>query len=157
MSPVTEEQVCFQRIADHMGLAHGDVVEKLMDDMRTEVPVRDFGRIWRKIRSWENVTLVLPTEAGSRILEGRLPLGRFQGATFVFRHEPSGLSASLDVAEIASLWLVSGPFYRLDNCSIQAFDREGEPLLFIYVGRDEQNRLLEPVKESFNALRSCYQ
>lgn len=58
--------------------------------------------------------------------------------------------------EIGSIWLVSGPFHRLDNHSIQVFDRKGDPLLSRYVGRDKENRLLENVKQAFEDLRFHY-
>jgi hypothetical protein len=156
MGPAAHEQANLERIADHMELAERDVIENLVEVMRTQVPVEDLESVWRQARSWEKVTFVFRNRGVSLEMEGKLPEGRIEGETFSFQQKGTRLNGHVKVGEIGSIWLVSGPFHGLDNHSIQVFDRKGDPLLSIYVGRDRHDRLLEGAKHAFEELRYSY-
>lgn len=144
-------------LARDLGIPEGAAVLALPEEMRVAAPAEDFAAIWEEMTGWEKVTFIAQNAGIIVEFGGRLPKGSFGHGMFNLHEKGHPLGGHILSSRIASVFLLSKPFFKMESHSVQFFTETGEQAFGVYVGRDENRQLLASVKESFMTLRGRYE
>lgn len=146
-----------QTLAGELGVPLGRVIAALPGPMRARVPGNRFAEIWEAMTGWEKVTFMAVTPGAILEISCRLPKGRPGHGMYNLMDTGNPLRGHLLADNIASVWFVSKPVFGLESHSVQFLDAEGDQCFAVYLGRDENRRILESVKNGFMALKARYE
>jgi putative heme utilization carrier protein HutX len=143
-------------LAEKLQMPEAEVVRALPDDMRISIPVDDFESLWQEMCGWEKVTFITTSPATIIEVAGKLPSGSFGRGFFNLHEKNNPLGGHLKIDQLESIWLISKPLFKIDTLSVNFYTKSGDRMFSIYVGRDEQRKLLEGVKTAFGKLWKRY-
>lgn len=144
------------KIAENMGLPEVAVVEALPEYMRVAVPCENFESIWQEMSTWEKVTFIITNNGAIVEVVGKLPKGKFGHGFFNLHQDGIALRGHLKISELGAIWLISKPFFNMESHSAQFFHKKGDLMFGVYVGRDQERRLIKDVRTAFINLWTKY-
>ncbi len=145
-----------QTLAESLGVPERSIIEALPDDMRSRAPGDAFLPVWEAMTEWESVTFMAHTPGAVLEIPCRLPRGKSGHGMYNLMDKGSPLRGHLLTANVDSIWFVSKQAFGLESHSVQFYDAAGDPCFGVYLGRDEQRRIIPSVKEGFLALKAQY-
>lgn len=148
--------VMTKKLAEELGITEADVIASLPEDMRAKAKTENFEAIWNAMTGWEKTTFILANAGGIVEIAGALPKGKFMHGMFNLMDKSCPLGGHLFVEELGSIWFVSKPFFNKESHSIQFFDKNGNQMFAVYLGRNAEREIIPSVKEGYNALRTQY-
>lgn len=146
-----------QTLAGELGVPLGRVIAALPETMRSHTSGSRFSEIWEVMTGWEKVTFMAVTPGAILEISCRLPKGKPGHGMYNLMDTSNPLRGHLLADNIASVWFVSKPVFGLESHSVQFLDAEGNQCFAVYLGRDENRRILESVKDGFLALKARYE
>ena len=141
-----------ESIAAEHGVTTREVSDCLPDHCRTAIDGQAFQDVMADLTQWGDVTFLVHTADIILECKGTVPPGKV--AREFFNLEGHGaIGGHLRYQNCASIHFVKRPFMKMDTCAITFFNKEGEAMFKVYVGRDDQRRLLPDQIARFDALR----
>jgi oxygen-independent coproporphyrinogen-3 oxidase len=144
-------------IARDLGIPERDVVRYLPEGMSREVPGREFEAIWEVMATWERVTVIVTNDGMIAEVPGKLSSGSTAQGYFNLSDEDAPLHGHIRAELIDSIFFVSKKVMGMDSHSVQFFDGKGDKVLSVYLGRDEEMKIIPSVLDSYTELRASYE
>ncbi|NCA72247.1 MAG: heme utilization cystosolic carrier protein HutX [Sphingobacteriia bacterium] len=140
-------------LAREHGVKTRDVIYWLPESEARSIDGGHFEAVMRELSTWGELTLVINT--GDVILEvrGSLPEGRVSQGYYNLHGQPVG--GHLKAANCDLIVFVSRKLFECDTHSVQFYNRQGDCMFKVYLGRDAQRRLIPQQVERFLALRDA--
>lgn len=143
-----------EAIAAEHGVTTREVTECLPETCRKAVDGAFFEEVMADLTDWGDVTFLLHTKDVILECKASVPAGKPGHGYFNFDgHGPLG--GHLRYGNCAAIHFVRRAFMKRDSCAILFFNREGEAMFKVYVGRDETRALKADQVAKFEALRDC--
>jgi heme iron utilization protein len=138
-------------LAKEHGVTTKDVLALLPDTESVLVGGDRFELVMREMTTWGELTLVVNT--GDVILEakGRLPEGSMAQGYYNLHGKPIG--GHLKASNCDLIAFVSRKLFSSDTHSVQFYNRLGDCMFKVYLGRDAQRQLIPEQVERFKAFR----
>jgi heme iron utilization protein len=141
-----------EQIARDYGVSTFAVVEALPEEHRAIVPGARFEEILRDLTKWGEVLFLVHTPDIVLECAGTVPPGSF-GRGYFNLHGDSPISGHIKADACAHIAFVTRPFMGRPSCSLQFFNRAGEPMFKVFVRRDKDRNLVGEQTARFDALR----
>jgi hypothetical protein len=141
-------------IAEIAGVSVADVVRQLPGGEAVCADGCHFVDVMKAMAEWGEITFIVNT--GDVILEarGELPDGSLGRGYYNLHGKPIGGHLKADAC--AMIAFVSRQLFRSLTHSVQFYNREGQCMFKVYLGRDE-NRQMQPEQiEKYNVLRDRF-
>ncbi|MDR2489030.1 MAG: heme utilization cystosolic carrier protein HutX [Desulfovibrio sp.] len=145
-----------QSLAEKLGIPLRRIIESLPDDMRSRAPGEAAVPIWEAMTEWEKVTFMAGTPGAILEIPCRLPKGALGHGMYNLMDTNSALRGHLLMDKVDSVWFVSKRVFGMESHSVQFYDAEGGQCFGVYLGRDEERRIIASVKEGFFTLKALY-
>ena len=148
------------RLAEELGAPEALVIMALPVHMRLRAKSADANAIWRGMAEWETVE-VRPAESSGRGVpaSGAIPFGAVSSGSGRSRRRVSfdGLSEkALPEEEVGYIWFVSQKSHDEEVHSVRFFDKQGDHMLSLYLGKDGQGGLDVRTKAAYDAMRKRF-
>lgn len=143
-------------LARELGVKEVDIVRNFPEGMALEVPGEQFETIWKRMTEWEKVTFICISSGCVTEVSGPLPAGKFGHGMFNLRQANNPLGGHIMIANLESIWLISKPMFGMESHSVQFFAKSGEAMCAVYLGRNEDRKIIESIKQDFLALKNEY-
>jgi len=143
-------------VAKKLGLTEGEVVGNLPEDMVTEIPSSEAQTVWESMTEWEKVMFIVRNGDSIFEISTTLPMGKSGHGYYNIHDKECPLGGHLKLDTCGFIYLVSKPFHKMETHSVNFFEHDGNLMFKVYVGRDENGKLLESVKEGFMTLKKRY-
>lgn len=141
-----------EALAAEHGVTVREVADCLPDHCRTAVDGAAFEEVMADLAEWGPVTFLVHTRDLILECKGEVPPGRV--ARGFFNLDGHGaIGGHLRYGHCVSIQFVKRPFLGMDTCAILFFSDIGEAMFKVYVGRDENRRMLPDQVARFDALR----
>lgn len=138
-------------LAKQHGVTTKEVLAVLPASQAISVAGERFEEIMREMTTWGELTLVVNT--GDLILEarGHLPEGSMGQGYYNLHGKPIGGHLKADNCGLIAF--VSRKLFASDTHSVQFYNRQGDCMFKIYLGRDAERQLIPEQVERFRAFR----
>ncbi len=152
---VEKPSVVLEMIASENGVSLQTVVECLPETNRVFAPGEFSEAVMADIADWGVVTVLVHTQDIILECKGELPTGKTARGFYNLDHgSPIGGHFRLD--QCTAMAFVRRVFMGSDSCSVSFFNRGGEAMFKIFVGRDENRQLIANQVERFTALQDRF-
>lgn len=142
-----------ETIAEEHGVSTRDVVDCLPEHCRTVVDGAFFEAVMADLTAWGEITFLVHTKDIILECKGVVPSGKVaRGFYNLDGHDAIG--GHLRLGNCGSIAFVKRPFMKMDTCAILFFNRDGEAMFKVYVGRDDTRALKTDQIVRFDALRA---
>ncbi len=144
-------------VLDELAREHGvttrDIVSLLPASEAVSVDGERFEDIMREMTAWGELTLLVNT--GDVILEakGDLPKGSMGQGYYNLHGKPIG--GHLKASNCDLIAFVSRKLFSSDTHSVQFYNRQGDCMFKVYLGRDAKRQLIPEQVERFKAFRDA--
>lgn len=132
-----------------------DVIACLPEGQAVTVGGEHFEKVMTEISGWGDVTFLVHTDDLVLEARGTVPPGSFGRGYYNISGRPIG--GHLKADNCASISFVSRPVFENDTHSVQFFNKDGGCMFKIYLGRDENRKLIPAQVEKFRACRDAMQ
>ncbi|KZB56356.1 heme utilization cystosolic carrier protein HutX [Thalassospira xiamenensis] len=141
-----------ESIADEYGVSLRNVLQSMPDHCQRAIDGYAFEQVMADLSTWGDVTFLVHTK--DIILESKacVPAGKVVGEFFNFEGH-TAIGGHLRYKHCQSIHFLKRPFMKMATCAILFMNSEGEAMFKVYVGRDDQRRLLTDQVERFDHLR----
>lgn len=147
--------VVLEMFAAENGVSLQTVVECLPETSRVFAPGEFAEAVMADIADWGIVTVLVHTQDIILECKGKLPAGKTARGFYNLDHgSPIGGHFRLD--QCAAMAFVRRAFMGSDSCSVSFFNRRGEAMFKIFVGREENRQLIASQVERFTALQDRF-
>lgn len=141
-----------EAIAAENGLSTREVADCLPDHCRTAIDGSFFEAVMADVTGWGEITFLVHTKDIILECKGEVPPGRV--ARDFFNLDGHGaIGGHLRHGNCAAIHFIKRPFMKMETRAILFFNREGEAMFKIYVGRDNNRVLRADQLIRFDALR----
>ncbi|MGY0146273.1 heme utilization cystosolic carrier protein HutX [Edwardsiella tarda] len=110
-----------------------------------------FDQVWQTLTEWGDVTTLINNRDLILEFHGPLPAGAHRHGFFNLKGS-GGLSGHIRAERCHHIALVERPFMGMATASVWFLNPEGQAMLKVFVGRDEQRRLRAEPLAQFRAL-----
>ncbi|MCE0495927.1 heme utilization cystosolic carrier protein HutX [Vibrio salinus] len=149
-----EPQLLPSEMAEKFGISELEILQEFPKDTVTIVDGSHAEMLLTEIAGWKtNVTSIM--QLGGSIFEVKaiLPVGKKSMGYFNLMGQPGQLQGHLKLENISKVCFVSKPFMGKESHYFGFIDNNGNTIFKIYLGRDEQRRLLLPQIKAFKELK----
>jgi putative heme utilization carrier protein HutX len=141
-----------ESIADEYGVSLRDVLQSMPDHCQRAIDGSAFEQVMGDLPAWGDVTFLVHTKDIILESKARVPTGKVAGEFFNFEGH-SAIGGHLRYKHCVSIHFLKRPFMKMATCAILFMNSEGDAMFKVYVGRDDQRRLLADQVERFGRLR----
>ncbi|WP_260259297.1 heme utilization cystosolic carrier protein HutX [Vibrio intestinalis] len=129
-------------IAAQLNVSEFEVVRSLPKEMATLVEGIKAQQILESLVGFGPVTTIV--QAGGSIFEVKAPFpkGKVARGYYNLMGEAGQLHGHLKVENMVNVALISKPFMGMDSHYFGFFDAQGDSIFKVYLGRDEQRKLI---------------
>jgi hypothetical protein len=147
-----DPNMMLDQVAVKHDIPEGAAAAALDRDICFTAPAAEFESIWQMMTRWEKVTFIATTPGAIVEIKGKLPQGQFGHGFFNIGETDNPLGGHLKIDQLHAICFVSKPFMGLESHSVRFYNRAGELMFAVYVGRKGKN-LIAGVKDQFMSLR----
>ena len=141
-----------EQVAREYGVSTFEVVRTLPAEHCAVVPGSRFERILQALTDWGEVLFIVHTPDIVLECAGTIPPGSI-GRGYFNLHGDSPISGHIKADNCAHIAFVARPFMGRPSCSLQFFNRAGEPMFKVFVRRDQDRNLIGEQVQRFEELR----
>jgi putative heme utilization carrier protein HutX len=147
--------VVLEMFAAENGVSLQTVVECLPETSRVFAPGEFAEAVMADMADWGVVTVLVHTHDVILECKGNLPTGKTARGYYNLDHgSPIGGHFRLD--QCTAMAFVRRPFMGSQSCSVSFFNRGGEAMFKVFVGRDENRELIASQVERFTVLQDRF-
>ncbi|MGE6106460.1 heme utilization cystosolic carrier protein HutX [Aeromonas sobria] len=144
-------------IATELAVSEWEVVRHLPSELVTQVPAGEAEALLADLANWGLVTTIVESDGSLFEVKAPFPKGKTARGYYNLMGRDGELHGHLKLDKVVGIALVSKLFMGKEGHSFQFFGHSGRCIFKVYLGRDEQRRLLPDQVERFKALRHQYQ
>jgi putative heme utilization carrier protein HutX len=130
-------------MAKELGVSEMEVVRNLPDDMVKEVSKERFDEIIEDVSKWGDLTVIVQNESTILEVKASFPIGTYGHGYYNLKSKDTPIGGHIKADDLSAVFFVSKPFMGLESHSVQFFNKNGNAMLKLYLGRDE-NRVIIP-------------
>lgn len=147
-------KITLAKIGEELGLAREiEVIENLPEEFCKEVSGDKFEEILTDIQGWGEMLFIKNTPSFIIEFKTNVPSGKKMQGYYNFSHKDSPMGGHLKFDDISCIFFVTQTFMGLLSLSVQFYDKNGENIFKLSVGRDAKFKLLEDQVQKFYALK----
>lgn len=140
-------------MAKELEISEMDVIRNLPEDMVKEVSKDRFDEIIAEVSTWGVLTVIVQNESTILEVKAPFPLGTYGHGFYNLQSKDTPIGGHIKIDDLDAIFFVSKPFMGLESHSIQFFNKNGSPMFKLYLGRDEQKKILIEQMEKFKSLK----
>ena len=144
-------------IATELAVSEWEVVRHLPAELMTLVPSDQAEALLADLASWGQVTTIVESDGSIFEVKAPFPKGKTARGYYNLMGRDGEMHGHLKLDNVVGIALVSKLFMGKEGHSFQFFSHSGRCIFKVYLGRDEQRKLLPAQVERFMALRHQYQ
>jgi heme iron utilization protein len=144
------------KIADEVCVTELEVVKAYPEEMSVYATIAHFEVIWEEMAKWEKVTFIASNNGIIAEIKGKLSKGSIGHGYFNLFDKNAPLNGHIRIDELDAIYFISKPFMKMESHSVQFFDKSGNQVFSVYVGRDNKRQLLPEVLTSFMKLKEMF-
>jgi putative heme utilization carrier protein HutX len=110
-----------------------------------------FDEVWRELSGWGEIVFIVHTADIILECNGSLPAGSYNHGYYNLNHT-GPIHGHIKTDNCRGIYLVDRRFHGRRSCSVQFFNRSGEPMFKIFVARDSNRELLADQLARFESL-----
>ena len=141
-------------IAQELGVSEWAVVSQLTSEVMQEVDAAAFDKIMQEVTNWGEITFIVRNGSVIAEIKGIVPQGTYGRGYFNFAHDVSPISGHINVANLAHICFVQKAAMGMESLSIQFFDKQGDSMFKIYLGRGEDKKHILAQIDAYNKLQA---
>ncbi|QGM96719.1 heme utilization cystosolic carrier protein HutX [Methylocystis parvus] len=140
-----------EAIARDVGVSTLSVLEATPAEERRMIAADRFDDVWREISDWGDIVFIVQTADVILECRGSLPAGSHGYGYFNLSHS-SPIHGHIKIDNCRGIYLVDRRFHGRRSCSVQFFNKAGEPMFKIFVARNSSRDLLPEQVARFESL-----
>lgn len=148
---VRHPDVIVEQFAGERGVSPHEVVRALPQELRRFADGTHFVEVMSDLAQWGEVTLIIHTDDGIMEFGGVIPVGQVSRGYYNIPGT-AGFHGHLRHERCSEIAFLERPFMGRHTASILFFNREGNIMFKIFVGRDEKRELKAGQLERFRSL-----
>lgn len=143
-------------MAKELGACEMDVVRNLPEDMVKEVSKDRFDDIIAEVSTWGVLTVIVQNESTIFEVKAPFPVGSYGHGYYNIHSKDTPIGGHIKADDLSAIFFVSKPFMGLESHSIQFFNKNGNALFKLYLGRDENRQIIQEQRDKFINLKNRY-
>jgi len=140
-------------MAKELGACEMNVIRNLPEDMVKEVSKDRFDEIIAEVSAWGILTVIVQNESTILEVKASFPVGTYGHGYYNLKSKDTPIGGHIRADDLSAIFFVSKPFMGLESHSIQFFDKNGNAMFKLYLGRDENRVIIPKQIERFLALK----
>lgn len=141
-------------MARELSVSEMDVMRNLPEDMVKEVPKDRFDEIIAEVSTWGTLTVIVQNESTILEVKAPFPVGNYGHGFYNLKSKDTPVGGHISADDLSAIFFVSKPFMGLESHSIQFFNKNGNAMFKLYLGRDENRRIIQEQSERFARLKN---
>lgn len=142
-----------EAIARELGVSTLAVLEATPAHERRMIAADRFDEIWQELSAWGEIVFIVHTPDIVLECKGSLPAGSHNHGYYNLNHA-SPIHGHIKIENCRGIYLVDRRFHGRRSCSVQFFNKDGEPMFKIFVARNPSRELLTDQVARFETLWS---
>lgn len=138
-------------LANEHGVTPADIITCLPANEATTIDGSHFEEIMGEMTEWGTITFLVHTEDVILECKGEIPPGSSARGFYNLHGAPIG--GHLKAENCTTISFVSRPLFTSDTRSVQFHNAKGACMFKVYLGRDEDRKLIPEQISAFEALR----
>lgn len=143
-------------IARQLDLSESEVVKALPEEMVTVIDGSKAQEILEGLVGFGDVTTIVHSFGSIFEVKAPFPKGKLAHGYYNLMGRNGELHGHLKLDLITDIALVSKPFRGTESHYFGFFDKQGNSIFKIYLGRDKKRQLIPAQVSAFNALKQEY-
>ncbi|CED71517.1 heme utilization cystosolic carrier protein HutX [Aliivibrio wodanis] len=143
-------------IAKQLDLSESEVVKALPEEMVTVIDGSKAQEILEGLVGFGDVTTIVHSFGSIFEVKAPFPKGKLAHGYYNLMGRNGELHGHLKLDLITDIALVSKPFRGTESHYFGFFDKQGNSIFKIYLGRDKKRQLIPAQVSAFNALKQEY-
>ena len=140
-------------LAEELGVSEMEVIRSLPDEMVKEVSKEKFDEIIEEISNWGNLTVIVQNESTILEVKASFPVGTYGDGYYNLKSKDTPIGGHIRTDDLSAIFIVSKPFMGMESHSIQFFNKNGNAMFKLYLGRDENRVIIPEQIKRFLALK----
>ena len=140
-------------LAAELNMSEMEVIRSLPDDMVKEASKERFDDVIREVSQWGALTVIVSNESTILEVKAPFPIGTYGHGYYNLKSNDSPVGGHIKIDDLEAIFFVSKPFMGLESHSIQFFNKNGNAMFKLYLGRDENRKILPEQLNKFMALK----
>lgn len=140
-------------LANCLGLNEWQVISVFEQDLVTRLPGKLAKLVMAEIAHWGDVTTIVERAGSIFEFKGSLPEGKDAFGYYNLLGKPGQLHGHLKLDQVFNIALLSKPLRGKDAFAVVFYDRLGDCIFKIYLGRDAQGVVYSHQINAFNRLK----
>lgn len=140
-------------MVESLGLTEGEITLSLPEDMIGYADGALAQRILEILPTWGQVTTIVHSGGSIFEFKARFPKGKLSHGYYNLMGREGQLHGHLRLDLVSDIVFVSKPFRGAESHYIGFFDRAGQCVFKIYLGRDKKRQLFPEQIEWFNVMK----
>jgi putative heme utilization carrier protein HutX len=141
-------------MAKELEISEMDVIRNLPEDMVKEVSKDRFDEIIAEVSTWGVLTVIVQNESTILEVKAPFPVGTYGHGFYNLQSKDTPVGGHIRTDDLSAVFFVSKPFMGLESYSIQFFNNNGNAMFKLYLGRDENRRIIQEHMERFIKLKN---
>jgi len=141
-------------MAKELEISEMDVIRNLPEDMVKEVSKDRFDEIIAEVSTWGVLTVIVQNESTILEVKAPFPVGTYGHGFYNLQSKDTPVGGHIRTDDLSAVFFVSKPFMGLESYSIQFFNNNGNAMFKLYLGRDENRRIIQEHMEKFIKLKN---
>ena len=139
-------------IAQELGVSELAVVSQLPEDTVKQVAVGEFDKIMDEVTQWGDVLFLVRNGSVIAEVKGPIPKGNHSHGYFNL-HGASPIGGHIHAESLGAICFVGKLVSGSESISIQFYDKSGNGMFKIYLGRGADRKILTEQKEKYDKLK----
>jgi len=140
-------------MAAELEVSEMEVVRCLPEVMVKEVSKERFDEIVEEVSTWGNLTVIVQNESTIMEVKAPFPKGTYGHGYYNLKSNDTPIGGHIRASDLSAIFFVSKPFIGVESHSIQFFNGSGSAMFKIYLGRDDNRRIIPEQVEKFMSLK----
>jgi putative heme utilization carrier protein HutX len=130
-----------------------DVIRNLPEYMVKEVSKDRFDEIIAEVSTWGMLTVIVQNESTILEVKAPFPMGTYGHGYYNLKSKDTPVGGHIKADDLSAIFFLSKPFMGLESHSIQFFNKNGNAMFKLYLGRDENRQIIQEQKDKFINLK----
>jgi putative heme utilization carrier protein HutX len=143
-------------MAKELEVCEMDAIRNLPEGMVKEISKDRFDEIIAEVSTWGKLTVIVQNESTILEVKSPFPMGTYGHGYYNLESLHSPIGGHIRMDDLSAVFFVSKPFMGLESHSIQFFNKNGNAMFKLYLGRDENRLIIHEQMEKFMNLKTRF-
>lgn len=141
-------------MAKELETSEMNVISNLPEDMVKEVSKGRFDEIIAEVSTWGTLTVIVQNESTILEVKAPFPAGTYGHGYYNLKSKETAIGGHIKSDDLEAIFFVSKPFMGLESHSIQFFNKNGNAMFKLFLGRDDNRQINQEQLEKFINLKN---